>query len=130
MIRFATAALALALLPIAAPQAQAQSSLCVNRVVIESVYRTGLPGNRFEYFVYVRNHTNRLTTLRLDFTGFDSTVTLYNLSQSNIHLLPYATQFIRFGEGTNGNINNGTVTKAYDTRPAAGRPSVTAVNCR
>lgn len=134
MTRFTTAALALGLalplLPIATPQAEAQGNLCRNRVFIDTVYQDSLGGNRYEYFVQVRNGTNAPIRTNLNFAGFGPTVTLFSASLPDINLAAHTNRTIRFGNGTNGNINSGTVALSYDTPAGGGRPTVTAVNCR
>lgn len=121
--------LALPLLPVATPQAEAQSATCRGRVFIDTVYQTGLGGNRYEYFVQLRNGTASAVTAQLNLGGFGPTVTLFSPQLAGIQLAPHASQTIRFGNGTNGQINNSTVTRTYDTMPS-GTATVAANNCR
>jgi hypothetical protein len=123
-------ALAAPLLSVTAPLAEAQTPTCRGRVFVDSVYQTGLGGNRYEYFVQLRNGTGSAVTAQLNFGGFGQTVTLFSPQLPGIALGPNASQTIRFGNGTNGNINAGTVTVAYDAPAGAGRPTVSVTNCR
>ncbi len=122
-------ALGLALLPAAIPQAEAQANTCRGSIFVDSVYQTGLGGNRFEYFVQVRNGTPTATTLQLNFGGFGDAVTLFSPQLVGITLPPHGSQTIRFGNGTNGNIHMGNVTIAYDAPATGGRATVSASNC-
>ncbi|NKE43658.1 hypothetical protein HB662_02645 [Roseomonas frigidaquae] len=122
--------LALPLMPAAIPQAEAQGNVCRNRVFVDSVYQNGLGGNRYEYMVQVRNGTSAPVTLQLNFAGFGSTVTLFSPQLTGITLPAHGNQTIRFGNGTNGNINMGNVTVVYDGPATAARASVAATNCR
>ncbi len=122
--------LALPLLPAAIPQAEAQSATCRNRVFVDSVYQNGLGGDRFEYMVQLRNGTANPVTLQLNFGGFGSTVTLFSPQLVGITLPAHGSQTIRFGNGTNGNINMGNVSVVYDGPATAGRAAVAVSNCR
>lgn len=127
--RALVAGLAFAPLLAVAP-AEAQTATCRGRVFIDSVYQTGLGGNRYEYFVQIRNGTPAALTAQLNFAGFGPTVTLFSPQLSGIALGPNASQTIRFANGTNGNINMGTVGVTYDAPAGSGRPTVAVTNCR
>jgi len=107
----------------------AQAAACKGNAFIDSIYQNGMGGNRYEYFAQVRNQTNKPIRMDLVFASMPKTVTLFSPSLPGITLQPYASQTIRFGNGTNGNISTGTVTVAYDNAPA-GRPSATLRNCQ
>ncbi len=117
---------------IAAPQgAQAQPvTTCNNRVVIDTIYQTGTGGNSFEYFIHLRNATRGALTVDVTFTGFPGNVTLFSPSLPGIPIGANATiSSLRFGRGTNGQINTGTVARVYDGAAGAG-PTVRLTNCR
>lgn len=107
----------------------AQAAACKGRAFIDSIYQNGTGGSNYVYFAQVRNQTNKTIRMDLVFASMPKTVTLFSPSLPGITLEPYASQTIRFGNGTNGNINTGTVTVAYDNAPA-GRPSATLRNCQ
>jgi hypothetical protein len=115
---------------LAVAPAEAQSPACRGRVFIDSVYQTGLGGGRYEYFVQIRNGTPALLTAQLNFAGFGPAVTLFSPQLSGIALGANASQTIKFGNGTNGNINMGTVTVTYDAPAGSDRPTVAVTNCR
>ncbi|MBU8541093.1 hypothetical protein [Falsiroseomonas tokyonensis] len=121
-------AAAFALLPATAPQAQ--GAACRGRVHVDSVYQNGTGGNRYDYMVQIRNSTGGPLTLQLAFAGFGTNVTLFSPQLAGISLQPNASQTIRFGNGTNGNINLGSVAVVYDTAAAAGRATVAVTNCQ
>jgi hypothetical protein len=118
------------LLALAPAPAEAQATTCRGRAFIDSVYQTGLGGNRYEYYVQLRNGTSSQMTAQLNFGSFGPTVTLFSPQLPSITLAPNSTQTIRFGNGTNGNINAGTVAIVYDAPATGGRPTVSATNCR
>ena len=111
--------------------AQAQNATtCQGRVVVDTVYQTGRGGNNFEYFIHLRNATRTRITADVTFSGFPATVTLFSPSLPGIPIGPNATvSSLRFGSGTNGQINQGTVARAYDV-PAGAGPTVRLTNCR
>lgn len=114
----------------AAPAAEAQATTtCRGRGFVDSVYQTGQGGNNFEYFVIIRNQTPQPMRWQLNFSSFPSNVTLFSPQLTGGTLAPNASETIRFGRGTNGNINPGTVQTSYDT-PGSGRPTVTMSQCR
>lgn len=124
--------LALPLLPATIPQAEAQGAaqvVCRGSIFVDSVYQTGLGGNRYEYFVQVRNGTPMARGLQLNFGGFGDAVTLFSPQLTGISLPAFGSQTIRFGNGTNGNINMGTVSVVYDGPATGGRATVAANNC-
>ncbi|MDO9500090.1 hypothetical protein [Falsiroseomonas sp.] len=122
--------LALPLLPATIPQAEAQGqTTCRGSIFVDSVYQTGLGGNRYEYFVQVRNGTPQTMGLQLNFAGFGDGVTLFSPQLTGITLPAHGSQTIRFGNGTNGNIHMGNVTIAYDTPATGGRATVSVTNC-
>lgn len=134
MTRMTLAALALGmalpLLPAAIPQAEAQiQTACRGSIFVDSVYQTGLGGNRYEYFVQVRNGMQQAMGLQLNFGGFGDGVTLFSPQLTGITLPAHGSQTIRFGNGTNGNIHMGNVTIAYDAPASGGRATVSATNC-
>ena len=112
-----------------AAQAQTPSPQCRGRGFIDSVYQNGLGGTDYEYMVIVRNQTSSTMKLDLSFSGFPQTVTLFSPQLPGISLQAHASQTIRFGKGTNGNINMGTVAVLYDREVAAGRPGVVMSQC-
>ncbi|PZW45826.1 hypothetical protein C8P66_11024 [Humitalea rosea] len=113
---------------LAAP-AEAQSNACRGRGFIDSVYQTGLGGTNFEYFVIIRNQTSAPMSWQLNFGGFPGNVTLFSPQLAGSALGPNASETIRFGRGTNGNINQGTVGRVYDTA-GTGSATVAMTNCR
>jgi hypothetical protein len=128
----AAAALAALASGIAAPQtAQAQAAAtCQGRVVIDTIYQTGLGGNNYEYFIHLRNATRTALTVDVTFTGFPGTVTLFSPSLPGIPIGANATRSsLKFGRGTNGQISTGTVARVYDAAAGAG-PTVRLTNCR
>lgn len=102
---------------------------CKGNAFIDSVYQNGMGGTDYEYFVQVRNQTSKPIKMDLVFASLPKNVTLFSPTLPGITLQAYASQTIRFGKGTNGNINTGTVTVAYDSAPA-GRASATLRNCQ
>ncbi|MGG5888424.1 hypothetical protein ACLF3G_14920 [Falsiroseomonas sp. HC035] len=142
MTRFASTARALArrtlvaglafapLLGLAPAPAEAQTAGCRGRAFVDSVYQTGLGGNRYEYYVQVRNGTSAPLTVQLNFGGFGSNVSVFSAQLPGIALASNASQTIKFGNGTDGNINMGTVTVTYDMPPGNGRPAVSVTACR
>lgn len=128
-----TALLAAAMLVwAAAAPAQAQNaSTCQGRVVIDTIYQIGTGGNNYEYYLYLRNATRMVITVDVTFTGFQGRdVTLFSPSWPAIPIGANATASnLRFGRGTNGQINTGTVARVYDAAPGSG-PTVRLTNCR
>lgn len=114
-----------------AGQAQAQATnTCQGRAVIDTVYQTGVGGNNFEYFIHIRNATNRAITVDVTFTGFPNTVTLFSPSLPGIPIGANTTRSsLKFGRGTWGQVSTGTVARAYDANASTG-PTVRLTNCR
>jgi hypothetical protein len=112
-------------------QAQAQNAnTCQGRVVIDTIYQTGTGGNNYEYFIHLRNATNRAVTVDVNFSGFPGTVTLFSPSLPGIPIGANATRSsLKFGRGTWGQVSTGTVARVYDAAAGAG-PSVRLTNCR
>ena len=109
--------------------AQASTPVCKGRGFIDSVYQNGLGGTDFEYMVIVRNQTSSSMKFNVSFSGFPDSVSLFSPSLPGVTLAPHASQTIRFGKGTNGNINMGTVAVLYDREVAAGRPAGVMSQC-
>jgi carbohydrate-binding DOMON domain-containing protein len=127
-----TALAAAGLLALALPgAASAQGTTCQGRVFIDSVYQTGVGGDRFEYFFILRNQTNQRITADVALQNFPSNVTLFSPNLPNIAMGPNATVSpnTRFGNGTNSNISMQTVARAYDNGAATG-PTIRVTNCR
>jgi len=112
-------------------QVQAQASnTCNGRIVIDTIYQTGTGGNNFEYFIHLRNATRQALVVDVHFSGFPLGVTLFSTSLPGIPLGPNATiSSLRFGRGTNSQINTGSVARIYDASPGAGA-TVRLTNCR
>lgn len=128
----AAASLAVLAGGIAAPQgAQAQPvTTCNNRVVIDTIYQTGIGGSNYEYFIHLRNATPAALTVDVSFTGFPGNVTVFSPALPGIPIGANATRSsLRFGRGTNGQISTGTVARVYDA-PAGAGPTVRLTNCR
>ena len=124
--------IAVALLAVAAPfgQAHAQTNACMHRVVIDTIYQTGIGGNNYEYFFHIRNATTSGITVDVSFSGFPGNVALFSPSLPGIPMAPYATRrSIKFGRGTNGQISVGTVARVYDSGAGA-VPTIRLTNCR
>jgi hypothetical protein len=116
----------------AAAPAQAQSTnACLGRVAVDTIYQTGTGGNNYEYFLHLRNVTRSRITVDVTFTGFEArNVTLFSPSLPGIPVGGNATiPNLKFGRGTNGQINTGTVARVYDAAPGSG-PTVRLTNCR
>lgn len=109
--------------------AQASTPVCKGRGFIDSVYQNGLGGTDFEYMVIVRNQTSSSMKFNVSFSGFPDSVSLFSPSLPGVTLAPHASQTIRFGRGTNGNISTGTVAVLYDREVAVGRPAVVMAHC-
>ncbi len=109
--------------------AQANTPVCKGRGFIDSVYQNGLGGTDFEYMVIVRNQTSSSMKFNVSFSGFPESVMLFSPRLPGVNLAPHASQTIRFGRGTNGNINTGTVAVLYDREVAVGRPAVVMTQC-
>lgn len=106
----------------------AEAAACKGRAFIDSIYQNGMGGSDYEYFVQVRNQTSQPIKMDLVFTSPPKNVTLFSPTLPGITLQPYASQTIKFGKGTNGNINTGTLVVGYDSVPA-GKASATLRNC-
>jgi hypothetical protein len=115
----------------AAPAHAQNANACHNRVVIDTIYQTGTGGNNFEYFLHLRNATRTAINVDVTFTGFQArNVTLFRPSWPGIPIGANATiSSLRFGRGTNGQINTGTVARVYDAAAGSG-PTVRLTNCR
>ncbi|WP_431303903.1 hypothetical protein [Sediminicoccus sp. BL-A-41-H5] len=116
---------------LAGRRAEAQGAACNGRVAIESVYQTGVGGERFEYFFVLRHTTTQRVTADVTFSGFPSNVTLFPPMLPNIPMSPNATVSpnTRFGDGTNNIISGHMVRIVHDSPPPAG-PAVRVTNCR
>ena len=112
-------------------QAQASPTTCQGRVVVDTIYQTGIGGNNFEYFIHLRNATRARITADVTFSGFPAgAVTLFSPSLPGIPIDANATRSsLKFGRGTNGQISTGTVARVYDAAAGAG-PTVRLTNCR
>ncbi|MDP3416964.1 hypothetical protein [Falsiroseomonas sp.] len=122
--------LALPLLPATIPQAEAQTNTCRNRVFIDSVYQTGLGGNRYEYFLQVRNGTPIPVSLQINIGTMFPTVSVFSPQLSGINLPAHGSQTIRWANGTHNNISLGTVSVVYDAPATGGSPTIAVNNCR
>ena len=103
-------------------------TLCKGRGFIDSVYQTGLGGNNYEYFVQIRNQTGQPLKWELTFANFPREITLFSPRLTGGTLGAYASETIKFGKGTNGNINTGTVAVLYDVASGT-RPYVLMSKC-
>jgi hypothetical protein len=122
--------LALPLLPATIPQAEAQTNTCRNRVFVDSIYQTGLGGNRYEYFLQVRNGTANPVTLQINIGTQYPNVSVFSPQLSGIALSAHGNQTIRWANGTNDNISSGTVAVVYDGPATGGTPTIAINNCR
>ena len=125
--RVAQALLSAALVLPFSVQAQAPGT-CQGVGFVDSVYQTGLGGSDYEYHVIVRNQGSTPMQWTLTFSGFPNNVTLFSPVLTGGTLQPFASETIKFGRGTNGNISQSTVRVAYDTPPARG-PAATLSKC-
>lgn len=124
------AAAALAAIGVAGQASAQANNTCDRRVVIDTIYQTGTGGNNFEYFIHLRNATNARITADVTFSGFPGTVTLFSPSLPGIPIGANATRSsLKFGRGTWGQVNTGTVARVYDA-PAGAGPTVRLTNCR
>ena len=110
-----------------ASSAHAQAGPCKGKVFIDSVYQVGLGGNSYEYYIQLRNATDKKASAKIEFHTFGSSVSLFTSSMI-VPTGPHASQKIKFGKGTNGNINAGTVKVLYDS-PGMSQPSITVNAC-
>lgn len=123
----ATAVL-VSVLPLATP-ARAQATSCANKAFFNSIYVVGTGANTFEYFFQIQNRSRTVIHADVRLGGFPRDVTLFSPALPGISLAPYEQKSVRFGRGTNANINMGTVASLADTT-GSGRPYVSASNCR
>lgn len=134
----ATAALAAACAG-GATQALA-ANLCKNKVFLDSIYQVGTGGQNYEYYIQVRNGTDKpLKSAVVTFAGFDNkTVTLFSprldLKKPDGPVLgPWMTHqpSIKFGTGTAFNIVVGVgVVALYDKdQPVQGKAAVRVTDC-
>ena len=125
------AAAALAAIGLASQsQAQTPANACRGRVVVDTVYQTGVGGNNYEYFINLRNATRGALTVDVTFSGFPATVTLFSPSLPGIAIGANATvSNTKFGRGTWGQVNTTTVARVYDAAAGSG-PPVRLTNCR
>ena len=131
MVNVPRTLLALVTLPLglACITANAQATTtCKDRVFIDSVYQNGMGGNNYEYFVQIRNQTSTPLKWTLNFQHMPKTISLFSPQLTGGTLQAHASKTIRFGKGTNGNVNAGTVKVLYDT-PSGTTPSVMLSKC-
>jgi len=110
-------------------QAQPNNS-CAGRVVIDTIYQTGVGGGNHEYFFNLRNATRKTITVDVSMAGFPAGVTLFSPSLPGIPLSAFASRTaLKFGRGTWGQVNVGTVSRVYDSGAGSG-PTIRLTNCR
>jgi hypothetical protein len=112
--------------------AQAQAAdHCKGRVFVDTVYQTGTGGQNYEYYVTIRNGTSAPLKWQLSFSGMPGNVSLFSPVLPGGSLAAGRNETIKFGKGTTGNINLGTVKVQYDSAaPKAGMALVSLTNCR
>ena len=113
-----------------AARAQVPANTCQNRMVVDTVYQAGTGGNNFEYFFQLRNATPDALRVDVTFSGFGPDVTLFSPSLPGVPVGANATlSNQRFGRGTDGQINTGTVARVYDATAGKGA-TIRLTNCR
>ncbi|ONG50643.1 hypothetical protein BKE38_17665 [Pseudoroseomonas deserti] len=105
------------------------ANTCAGKMFIDTVYANGTGPNAFEYFVQIRNQTSGPMIADVALGGFPQTVTLFSPRLPGVPTGAWQSQQIRFGRGTNAQINPGTVDRLYD-RTGSGKPYISLQNCR
>ena len=112
-----------------APHASAQAGTCKTSVAVDTVFQVGTSAGKYEYFIQVRNMKQGTTAVTFEFGEFPKAVILFSRTLTNVTLKPYESQKIRFGVGTDGQINPSTVKIYYDDRMSLPKPYVLAMRC-
>jgi hypothetical protein len=109
----------------------AHAASCKGVVAIDSVYQQGSNGS-FEYFVQVRNETQKPVHVDVEARQFPANVKIFSPSMPGVALdtTSKRVEKLRFANGSNDQIHNGTVSRAYDSRPSGPGAYVLVTNCR
>lgn len=118
-----------AVLPLAMVCGAANAQVCQGKAFIDSVYQTGLGGNSYEYHIQIRNGNPEPVKVTLSFRQFPKEISLFSADLPNVDLGAYGSRTLKFGKGTNGNINMNTVKIGYDTTPGGTGATATMSRC-
>lgn len=101
---------------------------CQGKIVFDTVYQKQESG-KFAYYFQIRNSTGKDIWVDASVGGFPAGVSLFSPNLPGIMLKANENKQVRFGTGTNDQINNGMVRKFYDTR-GTGSAWVSATGCK
>lgn len=106
------------------------SPKCEGIIFVDSIYQQGRGGNNYEYYIQLRNGSDKPVNWGIEFGGFSSaTVQIDHPNPRTGRLNAYSSTTIKFGKGTDGNINRGTVGLLFDSEFVIGNPHVNVKGC-
>lgn len=111
--------------------AAAVSNSCKNKVQVTEVSGTMNGGGKtFDYFMSIKNPTDKVVFVDVKYDNFPGATHLYSPIQKDVKVKPGKTQTIRFGNGTNNNMSVASLTIQVDKDKPGKKPTVSLVNCR
>lgn len=106
---------------VASGTALAQTNVtCKGKVFVHRVFQAGPSGDRYEYFLQLRNSTSVARSWTLTFSGFPEAITLSGPVLAGNPVPANQVRTMRFGVGTDNTISAATVAIDYDTEGTGG----------
>lgn len=104
---------------------------CKNKVQITEVSGTqNSGGSTFDYFMQVKNPTDKDVVLDIKFSNFPDKTRVYSPIMKDVKIKPGKTQTLRFGNGNSSNMSVAALTIQVDKDKPGKKPTVSLVNCR
>ena len=115
----------------AASSAAATDTSCKNKIQVTNLSGTEQGGGKnFDYFIELKNMTDKTYVLDVKFDKFPESTRLYSPVQENVKVKAKKSQTIRFGTGINNNVSVATITVQVDKDKVGKKPTISIVNCR
>ncbi|MBS1814341.1 MAG: hypothetical protein JSS87_05660 [Acidobacteria bacterium] len=115
----------------ATPAATAADTSCKNKVQVTDLSGTEQGGGKnFDYFIQIKNVTDKNYLLDIKFDKFPESTRLYGPVQKDVKVKAKKTQTIRFGTGINNNVSVASITVQVDKDKPGKKPTISIVNCR
>ena len=114
-----------------ADAAPAADNSCKNKIQVTDLSGSEQGGGKnFDYFIQLKNVTDKTYVLDLKFDKFPESTRLYAPVQKNVKIKAKKNQTIRFGTGINNNVSPASITVQVDKEKVGKKPTISIVNCR
>jgi len=115
----------------AASTTATEDTSCKNKVQVTNL--SGIEqggGKNFDYFLEIKNVTDKTYVLDVKFDKFPDSTRLYAPVQKDVKVKAKKSQTIRFGTGINNNVSAATIAVQVDKDKVGKKPTISIVNCR